>query len=59
MARKATNLDDARTYAAGITDANVQHAIEAIIRACEGFANEITELYQNVDDIQRKLSIRR
>jgi len=59
MARKPTNLDAARTYAAGIADPNVQHAIEAIIKACEGFANEITELYQDVDDIQRKLSIHR
>jgi len=58
MARKATNLDDARTYAAGIADPNVQHAIEAIIKACETFAHDINVLYADVDEIQRRLGLR-
>jgi hypothetical protein len=58
MARKATNLEDARTYAAGIADPNVQRAIEAIIKACETFAHDINVLYADVDEIQHRLGLR-
>jgi hypothetical protein len=58
MARKATNLDDAETYAAGIVDPNVKNAIDAIIKACRSFAQDINVLYSDVHDINRKLGIR-
>lgn len=58
MARKATNLDDAETYASAIEDPNVKHAIESIIKACKSFAQDINTLYSDVDDLQRRLGIR-
>jgi hypothetical protein len=57
MARKATNLDDAETYAGGIQDPNVKHAIESIIKACRSFAHDINVLYADVDEIKRRLGI--
>jgi hypothetical protein len=57
MARKATNLDDARTYASAIEDPNVKHAIEALIKACETFVHDINVLYADVDEIKMRVGI--
>jgi hypothetical protein len=47
-----------KNYAAGISDPNVQRAIEAIIKACETFAHDINVLYADVDEIERRLGLR-
>jgi hypothetical protein len=57
MARKATNLDDAETYASGIEDPNVKLAVESVIKACRSFAHDINVLYTDVDEIKRRLGI--
>ena len=45
MARKATNLDDAKSYASAIEDPNVKNAIESLIKAYETFVHDINTLY--------------
>jgi len=57
MARKATNLDHAGTYASAIEDPNVKYAIESIIKACRSFPQDINTLYADGDGLQRRLGI--